>query len=639
MRLYGPERPGGQGLDINQYESGERAIRYMLAEYPGCDQADFVATFRDGAYEVWARRGMIRFKRMIDTDGLLHFEVIEQVGENPIANQDPYALVSIEDELEAAARSGFQTDDANRAFIEPQSASYPHAYERIAQVFDSPRGPDLIVSPKCFAYGVQAGQHGALDVVQSRAPLAFAGPGVRAGEHRMAPRQVDVAPTIARLMGFPCIDGRSSPSHAASNGRKAEVYLWRQDGRALDEIIDCGGAAPARVYLMIFDGLSNSELLYHLREQPDAIPNIAQIVGRAAFFPHGSIVNFPGITWPSHATILTGTWSGHHDLVNPTFYIRETRQTIPAQGNIFDTERYLGGEVETLYEAFKRVFGADTMTASIHEPQGRGADHAVFERRIVGDKNRLKALTAELIKDISPRWRADGMHSMEREEIVDARGIAQVMNLFDHCGDKPPVFVAHEFVLTDGAGHDYGPHHEGLREAIRRTDARVGTVLRMLEDRGLLESTLFVLTSDHGMAAQRVELKANPAREPERFGVKGIFAEPMIYLRDMAVECARSRDLRNLRVTVADNDPGPDGSCQPLAEAVVTVDDADGNRIAATKTSGDGVAVVATPASLKDAELHLRIEHPDFNPRSIRADGSLLLADLRSLLYPDVPRS
>ena len=288
---------------------------------------------------------------------------------------------------------------------------------------------------------------------------------------------------------------------------------------------------------------------------------------------HGSIVNFPSITWPSHSTILTGAWCGHHDVVNPTFHLREHRETVPIQGNVFETERYLNPDVETLYEAFKRAGGEGTITASIHEPQGRGADHAVFERRIVGDKARLKALTAEMASDVSPRWAADNMPAMTREEIVDIRGMAQVINLFDHCGDneKAPVFVAHEFVLTDGAGHDYGPHHEGLREALYRTDKRIGAVLEMFRARGLLDSTLFVVTSDHGMAAQRVELKANPAREPERAGIQGVFAEPMIYLRDLRVELERARDLRSLRVTVLDNDHLPDGEHPPLAGARVTL--------------------------------------------------------------------
>ena len=115
---------------------------------------------------------------------------------------------------------------------------------------------------------------------------------------------------------------------------------------------------------------------------------------------HGSTVNFPSITWPSHSAILTGAWSGHHDIVNPTFHVRAHRETIPVQGNIFETERFLTPEVETLYEAFKRAGGAH-VTASIHEPQGRGADHAAFERRIIGDKARLKALTAEMVHDVS----------------------------------------------------------------------------------------------------------------------------------------------------------------------------------------------------------------------------------------------
>jgi len=56
--------------------------------------------------------------------------------------------------------------------------THPFAYERIAQLFDSPRAPDIMVSPKAYTYGIQPGQHGALDVVQSRAPLIFSGPGV-----------------------------------------------------------------------------------------------------------------------------------------------------------------------------------------------------------------------------------------------------------------------------------------------------------------------------------------------------------------------------------------------------------------------------------------------------------------------------
>src|ERR1700689_1219712 len=553
LREHGPERHGGQGFDPHQYDSGDSTILALLAETPAAEHIDLAITWRAEAYEVWSRRGMIRFKRFADQRGALSFEVVEQIGENPIANQDPFIVSTIDEELDAAARSGNRTDDPNRAYFEPHVLSHPYAYERIAQLFDSPRAPDLVVSPKCYAYGIQPGQHGALDVVQCRAPLVFSGPGVRRGLFKLNARQVDVAPTIPRLANIPKIPGLDA------SGSPAEVYLKRQDGRPLDEIIDDHTERPKRVYMILLDGLSHSGLRQQLDNNPGAIPNLAGLVERGAMLSHGSIVNFPSITWPSHSTILTGAWCGHHDIVNPTFHLREHRETVPIQGNVFDGERYLGDDVETLYEVFKRAGGAGTITASIHEPQGRGADHAAFERRIVGDKARLKTLTAEMIGDLSPRWASDNMPAMTREEVVDIRGMAQVINLFEYCAEDAPAFVAHEFVLTDGAGHDYGPHHEGTREALYRTDARIGAVLDILRARGLLDSTLFVVTSDHGMAAQRVELKANPIREPQRAGIEAVYAESIIYLRDLRVEIERARDLRSLRVTVLDNDALPVG--------------------------------------------------------------------------------
>jgi predicted AlkP superfamily pyrophosphatase or phosphodiesterase len=631
-REHGPERPAGQGLDLHQFDSGDATILALLAESPAADHVDLAITWRADAYEVWSRRGMIRFKRFADRRGALSFEVVEQLGENPIANQDPSIVSTIADELDAAARSGYPTDDPNRAYFEPHTLSHPYAYERIAQLFDSPRAPDLVVSPKAYAWGIQPGQHGALDVVQCRAPLIFSGPGVRRGLFKLNARAVDIAPTIARIAGLPKIAGLDA------SGSPAEVYLKRQDGRPLDEIIDDNNGHPRLVYLILLDGQSHSELRHQLDNNPGAIPNLAGLVERGAMLSHGSIVNFPSITWPSHSTILTGAWCGHHDVVNPTFHLREHRETVPIQGNIYDGERYLSPDVETLYEAFRRAGGNGTITASIHEPQGRGADHAVFERRIVGDKTRLKALTAEMASDVSPRWAADNIPAMTREEIVDIRGMAQLIALFEHCADhgKAPIFVAHEFVLTDGAGHDYGPHHDGLREALYRTDKRIGAVLELLRTRGLLDATLFVVTSDHGMAAQRVELKANPIREPQRAGIEGVYAEAMIYLRDLRVETERARDLRSLRVTVLDNDCLPDGEYPPLAGARVTLHGRGAAVIAETRTPESGRVAFTTPADASDAELTVSVELKGFNSRKLRADGTSLAKNLRQILYANL---
>ena len=132
---------------------------------------------------------MVRFVRFLDPAGGYGYRVIDQVGENPIADQDPTRLSTKAEELEAAANSGHSGTEQSKAFIEPEQLSYPLAYERIAQLFDSPNAPDIVISPKSYAFGRQPGQHGALDVVQSRAPLVFSGPGVivgRNGRHLLA---------------------------------------------------------------------------------------------------------------------------------------------------------------------------------------------------------------------------------------------------------------------------------------------------------------------------------------------------------------------------------------------------------------------------------------------------------------------
>ena len=631
--ILGPERVGGQGLDSHQEESGNRAILALLRDPEVAAHVDLVITQRDDAYEVWSQRGLVRFQRLA-ADGRPQFRLVEQIGTNPIADQRHDVLTTCADELAAAAAGGHPSSDPNQAFIEPAQLTYPHAYERIAQLFDSPFAPDLVVSAKCYAFGLQPGQHGALDVVQSRAPLAFAGPGIQPGLYDTAPRHIDIAPTICRMMRFPLIDGLDwSGRSATARGVAPDVYLQRQDGRVLEEIVDADAPPPARAYLVIFDGLSHSELQWLLDGDDPIIANLRRLLDRAARFRAGSTVNFPTITWPSHSALLTGAWCGHHDIVNPTYYDRAARQPLAPQGQAMMTEGFLGAGVETLYEAFHRVHGAAALTASIHEPQGRGADHAALEGRVVGPRDRLKALTAELVGEIDPRWKADGHDGVQREALLDARGLAQMLVLFDDPAHPPPRFTAHEFALTDGAGHEYGPHSQGLRDAVAESDRRLGIALDHLAALGLLDSTLFVFTSDHGMAAQDVALAANPARHPERIGLKAVTGEPMIWLRDLAVAVEPANDGRTARVIVCDNDADLSGEQPPVAGAEVRVMGCADHLIASLTTNAAGVAGFATPADVAPHDIVLSIHHPDYNPRHLRLDGTNLAIDLRRELY------
>lgn len=649
MKIFGPERLRDQGLDPEQEESGNRAILALLRDPEVADQMDLVATYRRGegegeggeagAYEVWAARGMVRFRRLLRDDGSLEFQIVEQIGENPIGNQDPHALRTVAGEKEAARASGFDPEDPARRFIAPEQQSYPFAYERLAQLFDSPNAPDLAISPRDWCQGIQSGTHGGLHVRQARGPLWLSGPGVRAGRYELAARAVDIAPTCLAALGFPLIDGADASGRTSGErGVAPDVLLARQDGRVLEEILDPTANSPNQLYFFLIDGIHSTELEERLEGDPDALPNLRRLRRRAAVLASGSIVNFPSITWPSHTAIGTSAWCGHHDVVNLTYYLRERREIVSPQGQLNYTEGFVSPRVEGLYEAFHRVKGEEVLTAAIHAPFGRGADHAVLEGRNLCNRARLKALNPELAVDENPRWRADGQATVVRESVADTRGVAQVIELFTRDDLPAPSLVYHELFVTDGAGHDYGPHHEGLREALDESDRRIGRVLDLLEKLGLFDETLFVVTSDHGMAPQDVALAANPARQVERIGMAAKVAEPMIWLQDMAVAVERAGDGRTARVIVAEGDALSSGERPALEDAEVIVELDEGEAVRARelvrgRTGAGGVFGFSTPSEIASERIALSVHHEGFNPRRIRLDGKRLAIDLRAALY------
>ncbi|RMH67336.1 MAG: hypothetical protein D6683_17925, partial [Actinomyces sp.] len=506
-QTWGPERLGGQGLDRHQWTSGDRAILALLTGEVA-DRVDLVCTWREGpdgeagAYEVWSRRGMVRFGREIDDEGELRYPTLEVVGVDPLADDRVDALATLDAEKAAARAAGHDADgDGNRRFVPPEHQSYPFGRERIAQLFDSPHAPDLVVSPVDWAQGGNVGNHGALHVRQARAPLWFVGPGVRVGRHDLAVRSVDIAPTCLAALGFPLVDGRDATGRTSTErGVAPDVYLRRQDGRVVTEILDPVGPAPRRLLVICLDGLHHTELEARLATEPDSLPALRRLHRRAAVIAHGQMVTFPSITWPSHTTIGTGVWCGHHDVVNPTYHLRERGETVSPQGQQLGTEGYASDEVESLAEAFHRVRGPDCLTAAVNAPFGRSARHATFEGRNLCDRERLRALNPVYAADASPRWRAEGDDELVLYSTLDTRAVAQIDELFSR--PSPPEFTYLELIVTDGAGHHHGPHAPGLGEALDEADRRVGRVLEILERVGVLDETLVVVTADHGMAPQ-----------------------------------------------------------------------------------------------------------------------------------------
>ena len=395
------------------------------------------------------------------------------------------------------------------------------------------------------------------------------------------------------------------------------------------------------MYIFLLDGQSHTELKHRLANDAAAIPNLRRLIERGAMFEVGQHHELPEhhLAEPQrHRHRLLGRPPRHRQ---PDVLPARARETVSPQGQQFDTARFLGDGVETLYEAFHRVFGAwdgaqgGAFMASINEPCTRGADHASLERRLIGDRGELIMLTKETEGEISPRWFTEleeQGHKLMGQ--IDNRGAragtsAATRGRRIRCRSSSSTSSASRIRRrTTTARTTRAP----ASRSMRRTCASA-TSLPTWTNSGCLKARCSSSRRTTAWRQTDVSLRANPARIPERDGMAAVTCEPMIYLRDLAVEVAVAHDGRTAQITISDNDAGLDGECAAIAGAEIIVSDHRDGRVARTTTGEGGVAGIAIPADLDPADLRIAVRAEGFNPRHMLLDGSNLAMDLREALY------
>ena len=279
-------------------------------------------------YVVHTTGGTFGFTQARNDEGDL---VLAWEGAEPLLLQ-AYQDVSLEEELAygnpeetSFADQGYASDDPRLAYPDIAQTSYPRLMRRIAQIFAGSNGPDLGIALGSWANG-GVGSHGGMDLYQSRAPLVFRGPGIVPGTYAMTADHVDIAPTVAGLLGVAPVRGVDGRRGRWVDG---QLLKW-QDGRVLDEILlpECAYGAAQRAVVIILDGLSHTELFDGVTA--GRTPNLARLVdASAAVVGGGAIVGWPSFSLPGHTSVHTGVYQGHHGLLSSSFLDRSTGQTVP----------------------------------------------------------------------------------------------------------------------------------------------------------------------------------------------------------------------------------------------------------------------------------------------------------------------
>jgi phosphonoacetate hydrolase len=443
------------------------------------DVVDLVVWVEDGAALAANHLGRVR----LHADG--RHDVLD--GIDPVASEDPMAFLPYAHEV-AQAGPSVSTDNA-----------YPYAAQRILSLFaDADRSPDVAVvhTPRHFfpEEGGHVGEHGSLDVIQSRAPFLLAGAGVRRlgliDEHA---RLVDVGPTLAYAAGVPRADLTDARGEAL-DGQALTAYL--------EELPE---GQPRRVVGLLWDGAHSSDLL-ELAGRGE-LPGVARLLERGLGLRGGAVAEFPSVTLTNHTSILTGVGPGRHGVLGNVFYDRATgERVVPNDAETWHrSAEWLRPGVRTVFEMVNDHVpqGDSPRTASVDEAIDRGADYGTmallraaggFEAAtsaaegLLPEPERSPFLSrSEHLADPYFRWAVQ----------VDDMGLQQVLQLWESA-ETAPTLTWWASVVTDAGHQGGGPRSDMSRESLRQSDARLVAFLEHLERIGVVDEVTFLLTADHG---------------------------------------------------------------------------------------------------------------------------------------------
>jgi len=581
-----------QGLQPSEEALAKRVIANALATP---ELLDFVAALRVMGGErriyVYSPRGNIYFTRnrvviddvptttysvfLLDSVDALEGSPLKPDDDaNPIGYQIATDLSDYESFLAAGEpfapnadyeSLGFAPGDERLVRVPAAKHPYPFGYERLSQIFDDPRAGDLVLEEVSY-YG-NRGNHGHLAALQSRSPLIVSGAGViKSGDETgdgwssacagpcgdaatpflvrdEAVPIVDVAPTIAKAVGVAKTTG-VGPDGFLSD----DVYLAWQDGRPLGAVLD--GTTAKYAIILINDGLTSMELLHQAFDGARDLDAYRELMARGVTFRHGAITNFPSNTYPSHNVVGSGAYSGHHGLVDNSFYERPVATEFAPIAELFSTEKFVGSAhpglpIETLHEAMLRSFGGvwnkttnatGILTASLNDPSTRGAPLATLERRLPDGYKVPEPVDSLELNGQTFTYPEASL--LDVEGLLDNSTVTNAYGLFianPAKGFPIPRYSIINLSSTDGAGHKAGPHGDELRETVLgRTNARLRMLIEILKQAGIYDDTIIVLTADHGMELKDPNLTGRLLRDlPSDISL--VHAHDFIYLKQLVL--------------------------------------------------------------------------------------------------------
>ncbi|MBE5319810.1 alkaline phosphatase family protein [Pedobacter sp. MR2016-19] len=233
-------------------------------------------------------------------------------------------------------------------------------------------------------------------------------------------------------------------------------------------------------------------------------PNLQQLMANGSY-AKGVRCIFPSVTYPSHTTLITGTFPAKHGI---------TYNNMPNEDNKYEwTTDAKKIKAETLWQAARKK---GLKSASVSWPISVGAEidynlpEIWSETNMADRKSAISTLATPkgLLEEMEKYAIGDidmedlNLSSLAMDE-NNSRMAAYILRKY-----KPSLLSIH-IAGVDGAEHKEGRSGDGVSRAVASADHAVMNLLDAIKKAGMQDSTAIIITGDHGFVDVEKTLSPN----------------------------------------------------------------------------------------------------------------------------------
>ena len=412
------------------------------------------------------------------------------------------------------------------------------------------------------------------------------GAGVNADVSNEVVDAVDLAPTLAAALNLGWTLGRDT------DGALAWVPLKRVDGRIRSDLI--ASQTSEQVVVVVIDGLSATRLEAAI-ENSEGFKRIRE---QGLWLQAGLAAGYPGVTQPSHNTLGSGLWAGHHGIHHNRIYDRREDTVL----NLLDpgTTRLTNGRfrnhAETLHQALverpnETMDSPWSVTAG--SPSQIGATTNALERTGPGGEGWLNIGRESAFSELpqAPDWLDSDLYESWETSIILAEYTQRMITGLQVPGVRPTYTITRLGIYQEVASL-YGTESDEAQQALLAIDTMLDRLIAAMERREWQNKITIVVTGGHSLSDSDSQTLLNDWwYDGAPWADQGVTARSVaghIVIEAMAFDKRIDNGFVHLTVRDADNQRG-------LGGVTLTTYSADGEELSTRLSSADGIIDLPQP--------------------------------------------